>query len=171
MLDTNSVMVRRWLDVAIWISMLLFSSSIRLFLIAICWRKASRSCSLNRSISSRLCWLEWAWTSATSGRLDSKSHTGILHILKWEQQRMHDFTLNMANVSTVRIDLATRLFGDLLFEPLNLTAQVWDDVGVLSNVVWHIYHVLLHLKHTDGKKKTQEICCAWKLYNESWIIF
>lgn len=45
--QTDSVMVSRCLDVSIWISMLLFSSSIRLLLIAICWRKASRSCSLS----------------------------------------------------------------------------------------------------------------------------
>lgn len=57
-------MVSRCLEVSIWISMLLFSSSIRLLLISICWRKASRSCSLNWSISARLWWLEWAWTSA-----------------------------------------------------------------------------------------------------------
>lgn len=45
--NTDSVMVRRCLDVSIWISMLLFSSSIRLLLISICWRNASRSCSLS----------------------------------------------------------------------------------------------------------------------------
>lgn len=58
-------MVSRCLEVSICISMLLLSSSIRLFLISICWRKASRSFSLSWSISARLCWLEWAWTSAT----------------------------------------------------------------------------------------------------------
>lgn len=34
---------------------------------------------------------------------------------------------------------------DFLLEPLDFAAQVRDDVGVLSDVVRHIYQVLLHL--------------------------
>lgn len=55
------------------------------------------------------------------------------------------FTLDMADVSPVRVELATRLICDLLLEPLDLAAQVRDNVGVLSDVVRHIYQVLLHL--------------------------
>lgn len=162
-LETDSVIVKRLLEVAIWISMLLFSSSIRLFLICICWRKASRSCSLNRSISSRLCWLEWAWTSATREGMEIrlKELKKQVFFKYYSQLWVRDLTLNIADVSSVRIELSTRLFGNLLFQPLDLAAQVWDDIGVLSNVVWHIYHVLLHLKDKDDKEYLRYTLDIW----------
>lgn len=45
------------------------------------------------------------------------------------------FTLNVSDVSSVGADLPGRLLCNLLFEPLDFTAEVRDDVCVLSNVV------------------------------------
>lgn len=64
-IKTHSAIVSRCLDVSIWISMLLLSSSIRRFLMSICCLNASISFSRSWSISARLCWEEWACTSAT----------------------------------------------------------------------------------------------------------
>lgn len=52
----------------------------------------------------------------------------------------------MADVSSVRVELTSSLIGDLLLEPLDLAAQVRDDVGVLSDVVRHIQQVPLYLE-------------------------
>lgn len=52
----------------------------------------------------------------------------------------------MPYICFVSTALTSRLLSDLLFQSLNLTAQVCNDAGVLSNVVGHIQQVSLHLQ-------------------------
>lgn len=130
-MNTHSAMVNRCLDVSIWTSMLPFSNSIRFLLISICWRKASRSCSLSWSISARLWWLEWAWTSATRDEERGSKEPVLFKRAAYNKKndktiwlRGRGFTLDMADVSPVRVKLAACLICDLRLEPLDLAAQV-----------------------------------------------
>lgn len=56
-------------------------------------------------------------------------------------------TLDVADISPLRVHrLAARLLCDLFLQPLDLAAQVRDDVGVLGDVVGHVDQVLFHLQ-------------------------
>lgn len=116
-------MVSRCLEVSIWISMLLLSSSRRFLLISICWRKASRSCSLSWSLSARLCWLEWAWTSAGTERGGDRAGETAARP-RGATPRGQELTLDVADVGPLRGELAAGLICDLLLETLDLAAQV-----------------------------------------------
>lgn len=54
--------------------------------------------------------------------------------------------MDVADVRPLGVELAAGLVGHFLLEPLDLAAQVRDDVGVLGDVVGHVHQVLPHLE-------------------------
>lgn len=60
-------------------------------------------------------------------------------------------TLDVADVRPLRVELAAGLVSHFLLQPLDLAAQVRDDVGVLGDVVGHVHQVLLHLERREQR--------------------
>ena len=52
----------------------------------------------------------------------------------------------MPDICPGRVVLPAGLLSNFLLQSLELTAQVRDDAGVLSNVVGHIQQISLHLR-------------------------
>lgn len=89
------------------------------------------------------------------------------HILL-ERRKEGLFTLDVADVGPLRVNgLAASLLCDLLLQPLDLTAQVGDDVGVLGDVVGHVDKVFFHLKQIRGGKNMRRLFSPCSLLTDT----